>query len=227
MPPVATDPDEIIDDFPSDRGLNAKLVKSMIKTGVLGFVMVLFLSSVLYETSTNTPFAALNGLALLLMAAAMFAETNNATAEQAPLMLMVVRGGVLLTVVAAVGTYMVRFASLGPYIDVAFLVSTSCGNCYALSYVLVSIWNKYVRNSTFVARQIYMMAAATLLVGGVSGFVFAVVDVEDHVRRLGWEQWVCAATGFIAGALIGHANYFAVDESLSITFEGLEMDDDV
>jgi membrane-associated HD superfamily phosphohydrolase len=209
------------------RRLNSKLVFAMVKSGVVGFIMVLFLSSVLYETSVNTPFAVLNGLTLLLMLVAMVIELKAAESRGAPMMTLIVRLGMLVTLLAAIGTYIIRFAHLGPFLDVAFLVSTASGNCYCACYVLVSLYNKHRQSSTFVARQVYTMAGATLLVGGISGFVFAVADVEDHVTRLGWEQWVCAVAGFIGGGLIGHANYFAQDESMIITFDGLEMDDDV
>jgi hypothetical protein len=211
----------------SPRRLNGRLAGAMIKAGIVGFVLVLFLSSMLYETSTNGPFAVLNGIALGLMAVTMCVELANASAEAAPLMVVIVRIGVLVTALACIGTFIIRFAKLGPFFDVAFLVTTASGNCYALSYVLVSLYNKRANNATFVARQIYTMAAAAVIVGGTSGFVFAVADVEDHVRRLGWEQWICAVAGFFAGALIGHANYMAANESMIITFDGLEMDDDV
>merc|ERR1711916_137179 len=131
-----------------------------------------------------------------------------------------------MTLIAAVGTYVIRFAHLGPFLDVSFLVATASGNCYCLCYVLVALYNK-ANAASLIARRVYTMAAASVLVGGATGFIFAIVDVEDHVRRLGWEQWVCAVVGFFGGALIGHANFHASDESMVITFEGLEMDDDV
>ena len=208
------------------RRLNRQLVTAMVKSGIVGFVMVLLLTSVLYETSVNAWFAALNGIALMLMAAAMYGDLGSATANAAPMMGIVVRMGMVITIIAAFGTYIIRFAKLGAFLDLSFIVTTACGNCYCLCYVLVALYNKR-QQSQFVARQIYTMAAAAILVGGVSGFVFAAVDVEDHVRRLGWEQWVCAMVGFLGGAFIGHANYHATDESMVITFEGLEMDDDV
>jgi hypothetical protein len=220
--------DDTIDTFGSEpRRVNSVLAKSMVKSGAIGFGLVLFLSSVLYETSVNSTFAVLNGLALLLMAAAMTVDLGTASSDAAPLMTLIVRAGILLCLVAAMGTYVIRFAHLNPVPDTSFLISTAMGNCYALCYVMVSLYNRHMSNSTFIARQIYTMAAAAIIVGGITGFVFAVADVEDHVRRLGWEQWVCAIAGFFGGAFIGHANYHASDDSMVITFDGLEMDDDV
>ena len=120
--------DDTIDTFGSEpRRLNSALVKSMVKSGIVGFGLVLFLSSVLYETSVNSTFAVLNGLALLLMAAAMWADLGTASSDAAPMMTLIVRAGILVCLVAAVGTYVIRFSSIGPIPDTSFLVSTAIG----------------------------------------------------------------------------------------------------
>lgn len=218
--------DDFLDD-PTRRRFNGDLVKHMAVAGTFTFGLAIVLTSVLYETATNTAFAALNGVALLLLSLAIFFEHGGSEARAAPLMGVIVKLGGLVSAIAAFGTFVVRFAHVGPFIDVAFLVTVGIGNCFALLFVGIGLFNTYVSRSTFVARQIYAMAAAAVLVGGTSGFFFAAVDVEDHVRRLGWEQWVCASIGCVAGAAIGHANHFAVDESMSITFDGIPMSDDV
>ena len=209
-------------------GFNQALLKHLLAGAAVGFVGVLVLTSVLYETATSSTFAVFNAIALFLIGCSMVVSHCQQEARGAPLMTVIVMGGAVVTFVAALGTCMVRFAKFGPIIDVVFLVSASGGNCYALSYVCVDVFNSAVlRRRSFYAKQLYLIAAAAVLVGTVAGLFFAAADVEDHVRRLGWEQWLCAGVGAVAGAGIGWANHNAVDRSMLISFDALPMDNDV
>ena len=102
----------------------------------------------------------------------------------------------------------------------------AAGACYALCYAAVDMYNKGARQgSSFCGRQIYTIAAVTILSGCCAGFVFGLVDVEEHRQRLQFEQWLSGALGLVAGALVGLANHFAEDESLMITFDPLPAEE--
>lgn len=69
------------------------------------------------------------------------------------------------------------------------------------------------------ARQVYAIVAATVLFGGVEGFFFGgVLDVEEHVNRIGFEQVLGIIFGLITGAGLGYVNHHAVGESLNVGF---------
>ena len=217
-----------------DKGKSG-LIKSMAIAGWLGFVGSNAISSVLYMVSVHPVFAFAMGIVLGLMGVALYIkhtmqqQSTSSTTGTAPMMTLIARTGAIVTMLSAVATLLVHFkAPHNEVIQTVCIVILSCGTCYSFGLVMVDLTNRTLKGTRKVlAWQIYAVAAGSLMLGVTSAILFGLVDVEDHVRRYGYEQWIASAVGLVCGALIGRSSYYAVDESMLITFDPITMDDGV
>jgi hypothetical protein len=188
--------------------------------GALGSILI---SSCLYMSLVHTSFAVCQAFVLLLSAVAMFLKTFFVSSGT-PLMSVVIRAGAGMTLVSGGCSILLR-AHTGHFFGFLMLLFTSLGVSYTVTYVTVDLWNRFVVDRReLCARQVYTIAASAVVVGVWSAILFTVVDIQDHNRRFGWEQWVGAGVAGIAGAFLGFANYKAVDESMLLTFDPLPQE---
>ena len=226
------DDDVIVDDDvpvdaegPGGSSFHKRLLKHVVTAGGLGFLTTLVTTSILYEISTNTTLAVFFALLLILASMSVWLRHGRSTSAGAPMMVSVTRFGSALTAIAAIPALLIGVFRLSGLLGFSSLVILGIAVTFALAFAATDVFNS-VRNGVMIARQVYTIAGGAIIVGAAAGVVFALADVEEHVRRLGWEQWVCAAVGFLGGALMGHANYYAVDQSMLIAFDPIELSDD-
>jgi uncharacterized membrane protein len=95
-----------------------------------------------------------------------------------------------------------------------------------LTYAAVHIYNAIYRPlGSFVARQVYLVAGASVMVGAVTGVLYSLFGVDVNFRRFAYEEWIAAALCAVSGAAVGWGNATAVDDAMEITFDELPMED--
>merc|ERR1719251_469814 len=87
---------------------------------------------------------------------------------------------------------------------------------YILGFLQVSIAKPFVES----ASQVYMVLVTALVMGGLFGLVFGIMDVEDEVSyqiRLALlrEERYCYPVGAILGGLVGFGNEYIREEEES------------
>mmetsp|Transcript_58713 Transcript_58713/g.108301 ORF Transcript_58713/g.108301 Transcript_58713/m.108301 type:complete len:127 (+) Transcript_58713:2-382(+) len=80
---------------------------------------------------------------------------------------------------------------------------------YVLGFLQVSIAKPFVES----AAQVYMVLVVALVMGGLFGLIFGIMDVEDEVSyqiRLALlrEEHYCYPVGAILGGLVGFGNEY-------------------
>eukprot|EP00448_Togula_jolla_P028726 CAMPEP_0170625556 /NCGR_PEP_ID=MMETSP0224-20130122/30823_1 /TAXON_ID=285029 /ORGANISM="Togula jolla, Strain CCCM 725" /LENGTH=167 /DNA_ID=CAMNT_0010952141 /DNA_START=193 /DNA_END=696 /DNA_ORIENTATION=+ len=84
---------------------------------------------------------------------------------------------------------------------------------YILGFLQVSVAKPFVES----ASQVYMVLTTALIMGGIFGLIFGVMDVEDEVSyqiRLALlrEERYCYPIGALLGAVVGMANEYIREE---------------
>jgi hypothetical protein len=236
MPPLTAAPGD--DDADSDQqGVVAKVISAlsdralvvhMLITGGLGFGLSVTLSSVLYLVMTNAFFAIAFAVTLALTGLGLFVRSTLQMSPSAPFMNTVSRLGALAvcggSALVVIEHFMLK--DLGAYFHVFFFSTASTACSYAITFIATDIYNGIWRDGgQLSAKQLYTACGLSLLLGSVCGFFFAIVDVEDHVTRFGFEQWLTALIGACCGCVVGYVNHHATDEAMMFTFEPLPMED--
>ena len=212
------------------RGIlgNRALLRHMLTTASLGFCLAVTLSSVLYLIMTNSFFAILLSLTLGMTGIGLWIRSILQVSPTAPLMNTVSRLGALAVCGGSMLVIMEQYLlkALGAWFHVMFFSSASSATCYAIVFIGTDYYNRFWRDGAqFSAKQLYTVSGLAVLLGCVCGFFFAIVDVEDHAKRFGYEQWISAALGGVCGAVVGYVNHHATDDSMMFTFDPLPMDD--
>jgi hypothetical protein len=204
------------------------LLSHMATTGALGFALAVTLSSILYLVMTNSFFTVILSISLALTGVGLWIRSMLQVSAAAPLMNAVSRLGALAVCAASVLVLAEHYflKNLGSWFHVVFFSSASSACSYAIAFIATNAYNSIWRDGAqFSAKQMYTLSGLSLLLGCVCGFFFAIVDVEDHIKRFGYEQWLTAALGGICGMVVGYVNHFATDDSMMFTFDPLPMDD--
>mmetsp|Transcript_26303 Transcript_26303/g.46580 ORF Transcript_26303/g.46580 Transcript_26303/m.46580 type:complete len:233 (-) Transcript_26303:50-748(-) len=100
---------------------------------------------------------------------------------------------------------------------------------YVLGFLQVSVAKPFVES----AAQVYMVLACSLVMGGLFGLIFGVMDVEDEVSyqiRLALlrEERYCYPVGAILGGLVGFCNEYIRDQEEQFGSSGMRgFDDDI
>merc|ERR1712045_651372 len=87
---------------------------------------------------------------------------------------------------------------------------------YILGFLQVSVAKPFVES----AAQVYMVLITALIMGGLFGLIFGVMDVEDEVSyqiRLALlrEERYCYPVGAVLGGAVGFANEYIREEEES------------
>merc|ERR1711937_448754 len=105
------------------------------------------------------------------------------------------------------------YAILGT--SVAFALTFSIVDIvnYVLGFLQVSIAKPFVES----ASQVYMVLTVSLIMGGIFGLTFGVMDVEDEVTyqiRLALlrEERYCYPVGAVLGGVVGFMNEYIREE---------------
>mmetsp|Transcript_24133 Transcript_24133/g.39319 ORF Transcript_24133/g.39319 Transcript_24133/m.39319 type:complete len:232 (+) Transcript_24133:42-737(+) len=98
---------------------------------------------------------------------------------------------------------------------------------YVLGFLQVSVAKPFVES----AAQVYMVLACALIMGGLFGLIFGVMDVEDEVSyqiRLALlrEERYCYPVGALLGGLVGFFNEYIRDqeENFGSSLNGFDED---
>lgn len=217
------------DDHHDGDGLSTKTVLAIMATGFVSTFFAIVIDSLLYMIAKKPLFAVLYTLTIFLAGGGLFLRTNNISGNVAAgshWMVHLLRIGSICTFLSGISVFVVAYTHFGSFVDIIFLVSVASGAAFALGFALCDFYNKFFRHgSEFHGRQVRVLALSTVLLGGVTGFLFASVDIEDHAARFSWELWMESIVGFLAGCIIGYVNHTSVDENLLITFDPLPMED--
>ena len=201
-------------------------LSQMLLTCILGFGLGIVLSSTLYLLVTNSFFAVLISVALICFGLLVLLTTQSNSSSHAPLMKIIVLSGAGATVVGGLCGLVLQFAR--PSLSFLLLWCCACfaiSSCFALLLTYTEFYNYWISQQMLVAQQVYSIAISSITIGAATSFLFLLVDVEDHVARFGYEQWVTAGISGAIGALIGFVNHNVKGDDMNITFDPLPMED--
>lgn len=222
--------DLVLDDATARQSSMRKVLKHMTVAAAIGFGSAIVVSSILYLIATNRTFAILFSIAMVFagIALAWKAQMQCTSSAAKTTLLRLATGGAVITVASGVASLLLTFTEGKS--SIVFVVLYSCcsiGALYALTFIATDVYNRKMRRDAELnAKQLYSIAGIAIVVGSWCGFFFNAVDVEQHVSRFGFEQWVSAAIGSCGGALIGYVNYYyATDDEFDVAFDPLPMDD--
>jgi hypothetical protein len=223
--------DLVLDDALSRQTSKKKMMKHVFISSAIGFASAVIVSSILYLVATNRTYSLLFAGGMLFSGASLGwrAQMQCSSAEAKTALLRLAMAGAVITALGGIAAILLAF--MEGKSSVAFLILYSCcsiGALYALAFIATDIFNRSVRENgaELNAKQLYSIAGIAILVGSGCGFFFNAVNVEQHVSRFGFEQWVSAAIGALGGALIGYVNFtFAHDGDFDVAFDPLPMED--
>eukprot|EP00928_Gymnodinium_smaydae_P022090 TRINITY_DN18661_c1_g2_i1.p1 TRINITY_DN18661_c1_g2~~TRINITY_DN18661_c1_g2_i1.p1 ORF type:complete len:233 (-),score=56.13 TRINITY_DN18661_c1_g2_i1:104-802(-) len=198
---------------------------------LLGIVISLIVNCTLVEISISSFFSLYFGFLFIVVGAIILwrvfsydgGDAGSPAARRKPLAafaaLIIVSGLICFTLeqhwyvgLSAV-TKVPLYVILGT--SVAFALTFSLVDLvnYVLGFLQVSVAKPFVES----ASQIYMVLATALVMGGVFGLIFGLMDVEDEMSyqiRLALlrEERYCYPVGGILGGVVGFANEYIREE---------------
>jgi hypothetical protein len=220
--------DIVLDDATSRQTSALKLGKHIIAAAACGFGSAIVVSSILYLVATNQVFSMLFAVSMVLAGVTLgWRAKMQCTSNDTKSMLRLAVGGAGITIMGGVASLLLTFTEGKS--SVMFIILYACcsiGALYVLAFIATDVFNRSIRQGKELnAKQLYTIAGAAIVVGSWCGFFFNAVDVEQHVSRFGFEQWVSAAIAALGGVMVGYVNYHATDDALDVTFDPLPMDD--
>lgn len=198
---------------------------------LLGIIISLIVNCTLVEISISSFFSLYFGILFIVVGGIILwrifsqdaGEEIGSTAKRKPLAafaLLIILSGIIcftleqqwyhgLSPVFKVPLYMILGTS------VAFALTFSVVDLvnYILGFLQVAIAKPFVES----ASQVYMVLTTALIMGGLFGLVFGVMDVEDEVSyqiRLALlrEERYCYPVGAILGGVVGFTNEYIREE---------------
>jgi len=216
-----------------DQG-GAHITESLIFNGsisgfvgvVLGIIISLIVNCTLVEISISAFFSLYFGILFIVVGAIILwrifsqdessADTKSKRVPLAAFAVLIILSGMIcfalerhwyvgLTPLMKVPLYTILGTS------VAFALTFSVVDLvnYVLGFLQVSIAKPFVES----ANQVYLVLTVALVMGGLFGLIFGVMDVEDEVSyqiRLALlrEERYCYPVGAILGGIVGFANEY-------------------
>lgn len=198
---------------------------------LLGIVISLIVNCTLVEISISTFFSLYFGILFIVVGGIILwrifsqdaGDGMGSTAKRKPLaafaLLIIVSGLICFTLEQKWYHGMAPIFKVPLYVvlgtSVAFALTFSVVDLvnYVLGFLQVSIAKPFVES----ASQVYMVLTTALVMGGLFGFIFGVMDVEDEVSyqiRLALlrEERYCYPVGAVLGGVVGFLNEYIREE---------------
>jgi len=200
----------------------------------LGIIISLIVNCTLVEISISSFFSLYFGILFIVVGGIIlwriFSQDNldgsGSPAKRKPLalfaMLIILSGFICFTLERQWYHGLTAFMKVPLYVilgtSVAFALTFSVVDLvnYILGFLQVSVAKPFVES----ASQVYMVLTTALIMGGLFGLIFGVMDVEDEVSyqiRLALlrEERYCYPVGAVLGGIVGFLNEYIreVEES--------------
>eukprot|EP00802_Teleaulax_amphioxeia_P014835 Tamp_14914.p1 GENE.Tamp_14914~~Tamp_14914.p1 ORF type:complete len:240 (+),score=30.00 Tamp_14914:143-862(+) len=201
-----------------------------------GAFISLIVDSALFEIGKSPFFAAVFGICLIVIGGLILWRVAPEQGERMSRWRWLVFIFSCMVLTSGVCCFLVEkqwIKGLGPGIKLPMYTLLGTSLCFALSFSVVDLLNSNVffcckgfvgdvsaltlASQGAATRQVYVVLLASVLMGGVFGCSFGLLDVEDDSpshRRFDQDQAINTILGALAGVAVGGASQYLRDKAL-------------
>lgn len=210
---------------------------------ILGIASALIVNCALVEISVSSFFSLYLGIVFITVGAVILWRINATVEEHAQgrkLQLMFFAALIILSGILCFILKRNWFVGLHSVVKVPIYTILGVSVAFALTFSLVDVVNfmfSFFQSSVSKPlveskEQAYMVLFFTLIMGGVFGFIFGLLDVEDelqyHIKlALLREQQFCYPLGAVIGGLAGFSNEILRQSEQRLRYFSTEFDEDI
>ncbi|GAW83531.1 hypothetical protein, conserved [Plasmodium gonderi] len=241
-----------IKDFDKFSGFRINCTKDLVFKGsisaivgmILGIMCSLIVNCTLVEVSLSKFFSMYFGILFIVVGIIIFWRLNANVIEEAENrrnQLMILAGLIVFSGILCLFFERSWLFSLSPLSKVPIYCVLGISISFALTFSLIDLINYLIgfiqgsitRPLIESVAQVYLILLFTITMGGIFGFIFGLLDVEDesshHIRlALMKAENCCFPLGAILGGLAGFGNEVFRQQSEAYKIENVtEFDDEV
>lgn len=210
---------------------------------ILGIVSSLIVNCTLVEISVSSFFSLYLGIVFITVGAVILWRINvnvDGAAQGRKLQLTFFAGLIVFSGVLCFVLKRNWFVGLHPIVKVPLYTILGVSVAFALTFSLVDVVNylfSFFQSSVSKPlvesrEQAYMVLFFTLVMGGVFGCIFGMMDVEDEMQyqiklALLREQQFCYPLGALIGGLAGFSNEILRQSEQKLRYYSTEFDEDI
>lgn len=204
---------------------------------ILGVLTSVTVNCTLVEITINTFFGMYFGMLFIVISGIIFWRVIKGHHPK-PFLLHLFSAMVLFTGLLCFVLNKAWFIAMSPTTKIPLYSLLGISICFALLFSLVDLLNYFTgicfrtRIKPFVEneKQVYLVVATAVLLGFMFGFIFGLLDVEDHLspsmlkKSLLREENICYPFGAVIGGISSGLNQWLRESTPEYSFELLKND---